>query len=783
MKTTNKNLSPVVFFMMLLTTLGFLNNINHKVDAKDNSWNVDGYNMRSVRGTRTGRSNRQHNQRRRLPGKAKTEDDFSEAPTAGPSEDENEDEDEDPDNVFAPGLTPGQPSLTSSPTSSPPEVEFEELDSYDVAPDASPVTSAPTPIHASCQAAQAGDVYETSTSETVDISYELLTEAGSPLSMLTTVLDGLFQDYLALELVDCSLAAESDIQGIGTDMISTFTAVECKNIKGYDDTAYFCFVMQSSLKVYLSDTSDLTTMEIQDAVWSTLRDAINGPEKSNRRMLQPFTSEFVNPDMGIADLYFLNQPSSSVSQVNEAQNGQTEQGMSRQASGLLMGFVFAVFGIIGLVFMRRNRSKSDQDSMFKATVLSGGPNNSYQNEFHGGGSPHKRMSEFDDFVGEGIEVTSPGTPSQLSCPTDGSAISIPPASLFEAYEATPAQDGDDHIVYNYGNKRRPGSSRGSSLSTRNLRTQEVLPVDQSDELLDQPPPFLSNIPRSARARPSRTKTSRSSPKQQDVGVLHLGQSVARVVTTTTVGKPQKNKPRISVPNPADDWERQAFPEKPQSTGDSFSTTGFLNGHCAAMEEFHRVEQEQAGKVRKSNTSPTSVCAPYWVDPKTPSMSNKNTYMSSVNLWTSQCDDTRTDDGNDTDVQGNDDDNRLWMAWNYVSQGFSPYGNGEPAMDVICGKIESSESPERGRSPTPIDHATNARRKRSKTHSRSKPRNPPGHRIKTYADPEVTAFKTQSSMSPSQLLRSSARRKPSPRFTSSQRGSSHLPVYASDTVQF
>jgi hypothetical protein len=691
------------------------------------------------------------------------------------------------------------------------EALLQELGSNDVAPSPPTISPAPTPIHASCQAAQAGEVYATSTSTTIEISYELLTLAGSPLSMLSSILDGRFQEYTARSLVDCSLAAESDIQGIHTAMQSTFTDGDCQQLTGYDETEFFCFVMKSSLEVYLSDTSDMTTKEIQDVVWATLRDAVNGPNSKRRlRMLNEFTSEFVDPDMGIVDLYFLNRPSASFSQANQAQTAPpVNEGLSRPASATLMGFVFVVFGLLGLVYLRKNQRKKD-DSMLKATVVTDTGNNTYQNEFHEfhASSPrHKRMEEFDDHMGSGIEVIAPATPSALSCPSIGSlSHDLPPASIFEAYEAAPpTEDGDDPIiVYNYGKQTYPG----------HLRTQEVAPVDKSDELLDQPPPFLSNIPRSARGRPSSKTHKKSSPRshqrKQSGERYHLEEPVSRASSSNVnhhrnhrtepdrIISTSTRQDRISN-DLGDDWEVQAFCNTKPPTGDSFSVTGFLNGQCSALEQFHRSEQPQSdlgkngrsqrglsNKTRESNVSPTSVmCGEPWMETtKTPQISNKNPlFMTSVDLWTSQCDSGTTEE----EVSAQGGGMGMKTAWNYLSKNFSPYGaNIDPSLDEICCASPSDVSSiERGRSPTPIEHATNSRQRRSRTASRT-PRNPPGHRIKTTSNHhhEKGSSKIKKTSS-SQRLRSSSGHGHSSRSRtpSSRRGGSHYPIHAPDTVQF
>ena len=747
---------------------------------------------------------------------------------------------------------------------------------------------APTPIAASCAAAQAGDVYTTNNSVLVNITYELLTPIGNSISEILSTLDGLFREYVAQTLVNCSLGDASDVQGIDTAVPSSFTGNPCRKIHGYNTADYFCFRLTSSLEVYLSNTTAMTAPEIRDEVWRTLRIAINGPSKgsgSTRRPLSKqngsdngtYVSPFINEKKGIAELYFLNNERNSISQSNGARSsGNGSSGMGKKGSAALMGIVFLVFGVLGLAWMRRDRGNGDDPSHFqKATVNSG---NSYQEEegdhdrgFYGHKTPpphfskpkqqqrkqhpyHPRpMSNRGEFFDESVDPIGPETPSQLSCPTTGSRSEdgmVPSASVLEAYEATPAEDGEHDIIsYNYATRKYPNSSKSQDqLQTERVVAAGAIPptpnnlgpkhqLNESDELLDEPPPFLHNIPRSARSAPSRKHKSpaasdrSSGSKGQSAGnymsekkfsgvsspaakshvvspeaeekVPSLRERAAASVARTLApyGQPSAKRFQEQRPFAVDDDEsssNKSYPSK--TTNDSFSITAFLNGHCAAVQNLVTGSSGSTGKEARpraaKNPSPTSVCV-LWPDSKTPPMSKSNTFLSSVNLWTSQCD-ARGNGDEDNDVEP-------WTAntMKYISN-FSPYGGNnveDPSLSQILAKVscggQDDVVEDRGRSPTPIDDATNAAAARTRSRTpdlRRTPRNPPGHRLRSHAEPEPGAFRLTSKTSGSPLKlsskRSSSPRHVTPTSTSSSsyrrhdphRGSYQFSVYPSDTVQ-
>ncbi len=637
------------------------------------------------------------------------------------------------------------------------------------------------PVHASCEAAQRGEVFETEVSQIVEINYELLTVAGSPLSMVTSLLDGQFQARVASTLVDCSMGVTSDIQGVDVASQSTVIDMNCRQITGYDKDQNFCFVMKGALTVYKSNSTIITPIEVRDMVWSTLREAINGPSATRRR-LQANATEFVNAESGIVDLYFLNREGSAFSQVNQGASTQTTgEGISKGASATLLGIVFVMICAIALVYARRRRDKDAHSYMQKMTEV--GDGNSYQQDSDFHGSPndsHSSDRNLRKFFGNGIDPITPSTPSQLSCPTSSSASDdFPSMSMFEAYEATPAES-DDHFV----DSRLSGSHRmrkDEIHTIASMRSTSILNI--SDELLEQPPIFMSKTPRTARSNPGRAANSPNS-KRYNSATNACDKRDSLRTTPSRPDPPRITKPPKEYYDPSEDSEEQAAPNKGQPLDDSFSVTAFLNGHCAAMESFHLSAKPDVDEQERkpTNPSPTSVCS-LWSDPKTPpaSMIGKS-YKSSVSIWTSQCDsNTQTDD--------DDDDVEPWStnALKYFNS-FSPYGNnGEPSVAQMVSKFPCEEhtgvlSPDRGRSPTAIDDSTNNTRdvSSSKTPSRLY-QNPPGRRVKTPSEPQQRGFKHRSSSSD---LRSSAARSPSSRYVtpSSTRGAISFPVYEADTVE-
>ena len=378
--------------------------------------------------------------------------------------------------------------ITPAPARTPVSISMpEEEDRGEVPPPGSPTTSPMASSNAACNAAEKGDIYVTDTSITVDFQYELLTTAGSSLSTLMTFLDNQFQDFLALSLVDCSRAAENpDVQGVDTAFRSTVMDTPCTKIRFFDSSVYLCYQIKSAVKLYLSQTSTLTSKQFQDEVYQTMSDAINGP--STRRLGEGlprrrrlFTSLFTDTQNDIIDLYFLNRPTPKVSQVarsvDQAKGNQRITG--ELLSGSFMGFGLLTLSVVGLIWYKRRRGRDNDKS-----------------HIYG-------LKDSVDYGYGAILDPSPGpTPSPLSVPPERSQYSedLPATSLFEAYEAIHMEDGNQlfyRTVTTGSSPQVPRTrTRTQELSTVAHKLPDHQRMDRScDELLLTPPPFLHKIPR------------------------------------------------------------------------------------------------------------------------------------------------------------------------------------------------------------------------------------------------------------------------------------------------
>jgi hypothetical protein len=233
-------------------------------------------------------------------------------------------------------------------------------------------SSEPTPVHSSCLAAQNGGIYATPDSIVVTYEYEVLTGVNRMRNEVAQAVDDGFQGFLAKSLVDCSMGSNSDVQGISPGTPDTFAGGTCDSISFFDPATDVCYKMNGSVEVYLSATSTLTSLEIQDLVWSALRTEINESrrilEETRRRLL----SSLINEDKGIIALYFVssadNTDSISGGDLNANDVGENSDGVGPAISAALVGILIFVVAILGFIFIQRKRSDDDtiynQDTTF-----------------------------------------------------------------------------------------------------------------------------------------------------------------------------------------------------------------------------------------------------------------------------------------------------------------------------------------------------------------------------------------------------------------------------------
>lgn len=593
-------------------------------------------------------------------------------------------------------------------------------------PTASP---APTPIHDSCRAAQSGQVFTTRVSQSVPMDYEVLyvidedsdttTASNPPQYWAPQLLDEPFRQYLALTLVDCALADASPIQGMDVALASTPLSAEsspCQRIQFFEDTQFACRRMQSTLTVYLSEdisstANSMTTLEVQDVIYTTLRTAMNGPTYRRRqRQLrrQLFVSDFTNPDEGIMDLYLLNVPStdSDTPPLNALErdtgNSNAENAkLGQAASASIMGAVFLALGVLGLVWFRRssNHNNNDQSTIYlhKTTVSSQAQSFDDQDHYQDRGSLLQAPPLSPTTRGRGgpfvlplhevrtAHVVPPCTPSQLSVPegmpattaADGDhqeTMDYPATSLFEAYEASPIHNPHPEV----------DAEEGEQLFYRTVTTGYPIP-----------PKIRSQT--------------------QEIG------TVRRKNHPTRRYEGQDDDELVAVPPPFLHASRPSRPADPPADNDNdtsvFSVTGFLNGHCAAMEGFYDPDQDPLlfccdrrtaaaasstntqhynpktllpnDKIQTKKTSPTSAMELEWdASPVRPSHSfhkqhhQQTKSRTSVHLWAQQCgyehsNDDDDDDDDDYCNSSHKEEEAESQAPTSYFHNFSPYGKEEP----------------------------------------------------------------------------------------------------------
>ena len=126
--------------------------------------------------------------------------------------------------------------------------------------------------------------------------------------------------------------------------------------------------MEGSVEVYVSDRSKQTTLEIRNAVWSTLREAINGP---GTRQLAQFSSPLLDESVGIVGLYFLSHSlqSSDVSNASEESMRSIgpggSEGVDITVYAALVGVMLFIFGVITLAYLKNQRELDDESEKQK----------------------------------------------------------------------------------------------------------------------------------------------------------------------------------------------------------------------------------------------------------------------------------------------------------------------------------------------------------------------------------------------------------------------------------
>jgi hypothetical protein len=647
----------------------------------------------------------------------------------------------------------------------------------------------PTAIHRSCEAAQNGDVFVTRAYQTVPIQYELLITTDTSRSSVTTNLDDQFRGFLALALVNCSAAESSPVQGVATSKASAVTGTLCEKIQFFDSTQYVCFQVESALTLYLSESSAMTTLEIQDEVYRTFSDAINGPTGRRLGQRQLFESNFTDPKKGIIELYFLNETGSGVNQLIRTADSNDDNNSVQAASAVVMLISVLGLGFVTLIWCRRRDrggdDKSKAGSLENSWLVVRSPRASAE--------PYRRNlgPAFQSVV---VEAAAPSTPSQLSSPQDTSNYSAghPATTLFEAYEAAPMEDGNQ-LFY------RTVTTDCPVVPRTRIRTQEIttVPHDLLERSIEDELPFdelaaasshsSHNIPNSPASIDKQLPTSyrkETSPRTPNPKAKPLDPPPSMPKTFIDLTEPAQyeydyaatynmeiqinsNAPKAPRSNPGNilpACERQVQPQATVNTSledvwsqihindsnvqDSFSVTGFLDGHCAAMEGFYNPDARVSTRddntlVSSKKKSPASV-AGFWSDARPPDKwSDERTHTSSVDLWKIKYDENSySSSDNDSNAPTTNEEGKGGWSSDVMSilQRFSRYGvDQNPKMATILGttrgcytpttaSVSTDKTPSngRGRDRTVVIDATNShhRRQSLKMHTIS-PRNPPG----------------------------------------------------------
>jgi len=257
--------------------------------------------------------------------------------------------------------TQGDPNATgngNSPTPSP------------TAQQTSSPTVAPTEVHVSCEAARTGQIYTTDMPMKIEYKYEVLTQIGNSDLDIGETVDERFSQFLALELVDCGQAAESDIQGMSPAAPDFATNELCEGISQFNNNTYSCYVMEGSVDVYLSTSSQTNKLEIEKQVWLALGNEINGNGRrlrgdSSRKLVSQ--SSFIDEKAGIVDLYFASLVDGTAVGANkdgwtaQGRSSKVKKGMDPVASAALVGLSVFVLGVVGFATLRKRREARGEE--------------------------------------------------------------------------------------------------------------------------------------------------------------------------------------------------------------------------------------------------------------------------------------------------------------------------------------------------------------------------------------------------------------------------------------
>ena len=264
----------------------------------------------------------------------------------------------------SPPVSPPTPTSTNAP-----QPNASPVTAPQAQPNASPVTapqpnSSPSlPIHPSCAAAQNGDIYVTDQAMKIKYDYELLTYKELPLTFVADTVDKSFQSFLASSLVDCSVGSDSQIQGVSPADPDTSAGGTCQGIQFFDTSTMTCYVMEGTVEVYLSDSATMTSVQVLELIWSTLRAEINGDRRRHRQL------SLINEEEGVIALYFREEEEPSAAgtdaveqETSESQklgSSSTQNGVNPAISAALVGITVFFVGIVGFAFMRRNAEEHD----------------------------------------------------------------------------------------------------------------------------------------------------------------------------------------------------------------------------------------------------------------------------------------------------------------------------------------------------------------------------------------------------------------------------------------
>ncbi|KAI2492344.1 hypothetical protein MHU86_22211 [Fragilaria crotonensis] len=272
-------------------------------------------------------------------------------------------------------------------------------------------TTAPTPTYApfvwsgpvstdmefeaACRAAQNGQVYNR-TNVTVEVSflYELLVSSNSS-SSFNTVVDQLERNigsYLAKDLVPCqndtvrqrnlevgafveqeessqnhpSSRRQLLVRGVGPGVRDLpVDGAQCQVLVESTTADGYCYAMEGTITLYLSDADDMTTEEASVLVYEKLKTAFNGNNNTDNGQQQPqYQGQFVDESAGILGLYFYGaslptdgaKPSGEVPAKAEQASQVDDSG---SLGGLGIGFIAAAcFSVVVLaLFVTRKRRR------------------------------------------------------------------------------------------------------------------------------------------------------------------------------------------------------------------------------------------------------------------------------------------------------------------------------------------------------------------------------------------------------------------------------------------